>query len=46
VAFNATVLSYRESLDLGLNMDTGAVTDPDLLRCCIEEATEELLGSA
>jgi hypothetical protein len=45
VAFNATVLSYKESLDLGLNVDTGAVSDPELLRSCIEEAAAELLGS-
>lgn len=42
VAFNATVLSYRESLDLGLNCDTGAISDPALLRRCIQDAAAEL----
>ena len=42
VAFNATVLSYLESLDLGLNSDTGAVTDPGLLLECVENAAAEL----
>lgn len=42
VAFNATVLSYLDSLDLGLNTDTGAVKDPELLRHCIESAAAEL----
>lgn len=42
-AFNATVLSYRDRLDLGLSCDTGAVGDPALLRDCIEEATEAVL---
>ena len=46
VAFNATVLSYRDALDLGLNTDTGAVGDPGLLRHCIEEAAAELAGLA
>ena len=44
VAFNATVLSYRGSLDLGLNADTGAVDDPGALLACITEAAEEVLA--
>ena len=46
VAFNATVLSYLESLDLGLNTDTGAITRPGLLRSCITDAAEQLTGLA
>jgi diacylglycerol O-acyltransferase len=46
VAFNATVLSYRGTLDLGLNSDTGAITEPDMLRACIEDAARELLALA
>ncbi|HZQ56585.1 MAG TPA: wax ester/triacylglycerol synthase domain-containing protein [Acidimicrobiales bacterium] len=46
VAFNATVLSYGESLDLGLNADTGAVEDPAELRACIDAAADEVLGMA
>ena len=37
-AFNATVLGYKDSLDLGLNIDTAAIDDPEELRTCIEEA--------
>ena len=43
-AFNATVLSYRGSLDMGLNIDTAAVDDPQLLKTCIEESFAELLA--
>jgi len=44
VAFNATVLSYRGSLDLGLNCDTGAVSDPALLQACVDLAVTEFLA--
>ncbi len=43
-AFNATVLSYRGGLDMGLNIDTAAVDDPTLLRDCIRESFDELLA--
>ena len=42
-AFNATVLSYRGGLDMGLNIDTAAIDDPVLLRECIRESFDELL---
>ncbi len=42
VAFNATVLSYKDSLDLGLNTDTGAIAEPDRLVECIRDAAAEL----
>jgi WS/DGAT/MGAT family acyltransferase len=42
-AFNATVLGYKDSLDLGLNVDTAAVEDPAHLGACIEEAFAELV---
>lgn len=45
-AFNATVLSYRGSLDMGINIDTAAVDDPALLRECIRASFEELLATA
>lgn len=41
-AFNATVLSYRSRLDLGINVDAAAVVDPVLLRDCIEASLAEL----
>jgi diacylglycerol O-acyltransferase / wax synthase len=45
-AFNATVLSYRDQLDLGLNVDPAAVDDPLLLRACIIESFEDLFETA
>jgi WS/DGAT/MGAT family acyltransferase len=42
VAFNLTLLSYDGSLDMGMNVDTAAVEDPELLRTCMESAFAEL----
>ena len=44
VAFNTTVLSYVSRLDLGLDVDVAAVSDPALLRDCIVESFQELDG--
>lgn len=41
-AFNATLLSYLGSLDIGINTDTAAVDDPTLLVQCIDESLQEL----
>lgn len=38
VAFNLTLLSYNGHLDMGVNSDAAAVTDPALLRRCLTEA--------
>jgi WS/DGAT/MGAT family acyltransferase len=46
VAFNLTMLSYNHNLDMGLNVDTAAVTDPDLLRKCVEDSMRELINSS
>jgi WS/DGAT/MGAT family acyltransferase len=43
VAFNLTLLSYLGSLDMGLNIDTAAVEEPELLRRCLERAVKDLL---
>jgi hypothetical protein len=43
VAYNLTLLSYNHSLDMGVNIDTEAVTDPELLRRCLEQAFRDLL---
>lgn len=45
VAFNATVLSYMDRLDMGLVVDVAAVEDPGLLRRCIEEEFSALTGA-
>src|SRR4029077_47850 len=42
-AFNATLLSYRNSLDIGLCSDAAVVDDPVLLRDAIKESIEELI---
>jgi diacylglycerol O-acyltransferase / wax synthase len=42
VAFNLTLLSYDGSLDMGMNVDTAAVEQPELLRTCMEGAFAEL----
>ena len=43
IAFNATVLSYRNRLDLGLVVDVGAVDDPVLLRDCLENSLADVV---
>jgi len=42
-AFNLTLLSYHGSLDMGLNVDTAAVDEPELLRSLLEQAFAELV---
>jgi diacylglycerol O-acyltransferase / wax synthase len=42
VAFNLTLVSYLDSLDMGMNVDVAAVHDPPLLRACMEDAFAEL----
>jgi WS/DGAT/MGAT family acyltransferase len=46
VAFNLTLVSYLGSLDMGVNIDTAAVADPQLLRACMEDAFAELANLA
>ncbi|MEY2583154.1 MAG: hypothetical protein QOE09_3003 [Ilumatobacteraceae bacterium] len=43
VAFNMTLLSYNHSLDMGVNIDSAAVTEPELLRECLEKAFVDLM---
>ena len=45
VAYNLTLLSYNHSLDMGVNIDTAAVTEPDLLRECLQRAFKDLLAA-
>jgi diacylglycerol O-acyltransferase len=42
VAFNCTILSYLSRLDMGIDVDVAAVSDPPLLRACIESSFKEL----
>ena len=45
VAFNLTLLSYNHSLDMGVNIDTAAVAEPELLRGCLERAFKDLVAA-
>ena len=42
VAFNLTLLSYNNSLDMGVNIDTAAIADPPLLQRCLVKAFKDL----
>jgi diacylglycerol O-acyltransferase len=42
-AWNVTLMSYNDTLYLGVHLDPVAVAEPDLLRRCLEEGLEELL---
>ena len=44
-AFNITLMSYAGSLDMGVNIDTAAIDDPDLLRTCLEDSFAELVAA-
>ena len=46
VAFNLTLMSYLGSLDMALNIDTAAVTEPKLLRTSLEDAFEQFVAIA
>jgi len=43
-AVNVTTLSYRDHLDMGLNIDPAAVTDPTTFLDCMGESFESLLA--
>ena len=45
-ALNVTLLSYCGTCHLGVNTDTGAVPDPDVLLECLRDGFEEILGLA
>ena len=45
-AFNATLLSYLGTLDIGINADTAAVDDPEMLRTCIASSFGEVIAAA
>ncbi len=45
-AWNITVMSYNGSLDVGVNIDTGAVDAPEELRERLEEAYADLIELA
>jgi diacylglycerol O-acyltransferase len=45
VAFNLTLLSYNHSLDMGVNIDTAAVTDAARLQRCLQRAFKDLVAT-
>ncbi len=44
VAFNLTLLSYDSHLDMGLNTDAAAITEPDLLREHLVASIDEFVA--
>jgi hypothetical protein len=44
-ATNVTLLSYRGSMDIGINNDTAAVDEPELLRDCIEASLNDVVAA-
>ena len=45
-AVNLTLLSYRDDIFVGVNVDPAAVADPDVLRECLLEGWDALLALA
>ena len=43
-AFNVTLLSYCDRVDLGLHMDPSAVTEPGRLTRCVQEGLDLITG--
>jgi len=46
VAFNLTLLSHVGSLDMGLNMDAVAITQPELMRDCLNDSFIDLVKAS
>jgi diacylglycerol O-acyltransferase / wax synthase len=44
-ALNVTLLSYLDSLDMGINIDPASVSDPATLLDCLEESFGALLDT-
>jgi diacylglycerol O-acyltransferase len=45
-AVNVTLMSYVDTCCIGVNIDTGAVPDPELLTSCLREGFDEVLALA
>jgi diacylglycerol O-acyltransferase len=45
VAFNLTLLSYRGNLDMGINTDAAAITEPELFARSINEAIVDFISA-
>jgi hypothetical protein len=44
-ACNVTLLSYRGSMDIGINSDTAAVDKPEILTACIQASLDEVIAA-
>jgi WS/DGAT/MGAT family acyltransferase len=44
-AFNLTMMSYGGTLNMGLNVDAGAIPDAEVLRDCLVESFAELIAA-
>jgi diacylglycerol O-acyltransferase len=44
-AFNATLLTYRTQMDVGVNIDTEAVPDAEVLSACLIEGIEGMIAA-
>jgi diacylglycerol O-acyltransferase / wax synthase len=44
VAYNLTLLTYNGSLDVGVNIDSAAVSEPELLRDCLVRSFADLVA--
>jgi hypothetical protein len=45
-AVSFALLSYHDTCGIGINVDTAAVTDPERLTACLQEAFDEILALA
>jgi diacylglycerol O-acyltransferase / wax synthase len=45
-AANVTLMSYRDTCHIGINVDVGAVRDPDQFRACLAEGFDEVMAVA
>jgi diacylglycerol O-acyltransferase len=45
-AVNATLMSYAGVCNIGINIDTGAIDDPDLWLACLNDAFQDVLALA
>lgn len=43
-AANVTLLSYQNELNIGINVDPAAVTDPELFMRCVRQGYDEVLA--
>lgn len=43
-SLNTTLLSYAGSCDIGINIDTAAIPDPQVLLACLQESAAEIIA--